>query len=102
MKAVFLALCKHKGWAVEPEYRFAAPRRWRFDFAIPSEKVAVEVEGGAFTNGRHTRAVGFLKDCEKYSEAAARGWLVIRVPPSNLCTAQTFDWIERAMKARAA
>lgn len=28
------------------EHRFHPTRRWRFDFAWPDEKVALEVEGG--------------------------------------------------------
>jgi very-short-patch-repair endonuclease len=62
----------------DPEYRFAPPRQWRFDFAWPDVKVAVEFEGGIWIKGRHTRGRGFENDCEKYNEAAARGWRVYR------------------------
>ncbi len=81
------------------ELRFASPRRWRFDYAFPlnDSGVALEVEGGAFVRGRHTRGVGFVKDMEKYSEAAARGWLLIRVTPAQLLEERTMDWIVRAM-----
>src|SRR5260364_426939 len=41
------------------EYRFDADRRWKFDFAWPDWKIAVECEGGIWTQGRHTRALGF-------------------------------------------
>ena len=61
----------------EREYRFCE-RRWRFDFAWPAQKIAAEVEGGVWTSGRHTRGDGFTKDCEKYNEAARRGWRVFR------------------------
>lgn len=80
-----------------PEYRFAAPRRWRFDYAWPDAELALEVEGGAFTRGRHTRGVGFINDMEKYSEAAVRGWAVIRVTPSQLLQPRTLDWIARGL-----
>ena len=36
----------------EREFRFCE-RRWRFDFAWPSHKVAVEIDGGIFIHGRH-------------------------------------------------
>ena len=39
----------------EREYIFAPPRRWRFDFRWPGHMLAVEVEGGVYTNGRHNR-----------------------------------------------
>ena len=58
--------------------RFAEGRRWRFDFAWPGEKLAVEVEGGIFTRGRHTRGTGMLADMEKYNRAALLGWRVLR------------------------
>src|ERR1041385_1632066 len=41
------------------EYRFAPPRRWRFDFAWPEGRLALEVEGGSFVAGRHTRGTPF-------------------------------------------
>lgn len=62
----------------EREYRFAADRLWRFDFAWPAHKLAVEVEGGIFTAGRHSRGTGLLADMEKYNRAALDGWRVLR------------------------
>lgn len=79
------------------EYKFHSTRKWKFDWAWPLYGVALEQEGGAYSGGRHTRGKGFTDDCVKYSEAAAMGWLVIRVPPSDLCSEQTLDWIRRAM-----
>ena len=63
---------------VEREYRFHPVRRWRFDFAWPDVKIAVEVEGGAFVQGRHGRGAGITNDCEKYNHAAMLGWRVLR------------------------
>ena len=63
---------------MEPEYRFHPTRRWRFDFAIPNEKIAVEIDGGAFTGGRHTRGVGFVRDQDKLNTATSMGWRVFR------------------------
>lgn len=51
---------------------------WRFDFAILREKIAIEIEGGIFINGRHNRAVPFREDCIKYNAATVRGWAVLR------------------------
>lgn len=62
----------------EREFRFHDTRRWRFDFAFPDRKLAVEVEGGTYTNGRHTRGSGYEKDLEKYNTAARLGWTVLR------------------------
>ena len=77
----------------EREYRFARKpdppvlrrrRRWRFDFAWPAGRVAVEVEGAVFARGRHTRGKGFTEDCWKYDTAEALGWSVLRVTAGML------------------
>jgi very-short-patch-repair endonuclease len=64
---------------LEEEVRFHPVRRWRFDFAHMETLVAVEIEGGTWTGGRHTRPVGYEKDCEKYNAAGALGWTVFRL-----------------------
>ena len=38
--------------------------------------VAIEIEGGIFLNGRHTRGRGFQEDLTKYNMATALGWRV--------------------------
>lgn len=81
----------------EPEHRFAAPRKWRFDFAWPQHRIALEVEGGVFIQGRHSRGAGMVKDMEKYNAAAVAGWRVLRVTPSQLLTDGP-DLIARAMR----
>lgn len=67
------------------EYRFHPVRRWRFDLCWPDKGlVALEVEGGIWNNGRHTRGLGFLKDMEKYNAATMMGWRVFRVTPQQI------------------
>ncbi len=63
----------------QTEHAFHPGRRWRLDFAWPEFLIALEIEGGTFNTGRHTRPVGFEKDCEKYNAAAMLGWTVFRV-----------------------
>lgn len=79
------------------EHQFAPPRRWRFDFAWPEHKIALEVEGGVWTEGRHTRGKGFLDDVEKYNEAVCLGWRVVRTVPTELLTAPTVTMIFRLL-----
>jgi len=69
----------------ERQYRFHPARKWPFDFAWLDQMIAVEVEGGAWIRGRHTRGKGFLNDCEKYNSAVMLGWRLIRVPT---------DWVD--------
>jgi hypothetical protein len=67
-----------------PEYRFHPTRKWRFDFAWIDVRVALEVDGGIWTQGRHSRGTGMLGDHEKLNEAACLGWRVLRTTPSGL------------------
>jgi hypothetical protein len=60
------------------EYYFSKPRMWRFDFAWPEYMLAVEIEGGSWSNGRHSRGSGFTEDCEKYNRATILGWWLLR------------------------
>ena len=80
------------------EHRFHGKRKWRFDIAFPEEKIAIEVEGGVFTGGRHTRGKGFLKDMEKYNTATTMGWRVLRVIPQEVCMMETIEMIRKVME----
>lgn len=60
------------------QYRFHPERRWTFDFAWPDEKLALEVEGGTWVQGRHSRGAGYTSDCRKYNTAVVLGWRVLR------------------------
>lgn len=67
------------------EHKFHRVRKWRFDLAWPSVRLAVEVEGGHFLpRGHHGFGAGFESDCEKYNAAAELDWLVLRYPTSEL------------------
>lgn len=83
----FARICVMAGLpAPEAEYRFHPTRRWRFDWAFPDQKVALEIEGGVWTGGRHTRGAGYVRDIEKYNHATLAGWRVLRVTPGQLWT----------------
>lgn len=82
------------------EYRFAPPRNWRFDFAWPEQMLAVEVEGGTWNGGRHTRGDGFERDCTKYNEAALAGWRLLRFTTSMVTDGRAIAVIERALSER--
>ncbi len=68
------------------ELAFAPPRRWRFDFAWPELSLAVELEGGIWSGGRHARGRGIADDAEKYNAAALRGWTVLRYTSDDVGT----------------
>jgi very-short-patch-repair endonuclease len=84
--------------APEREVRFHATRRWRFDLLWRAKRIAIEVDGGVFLGGRHTRGVGYTKDCEKLNEALLLGFRVLRVTPGQVQSGQALAWIERALR----
>lgn len=80
------------------EFRFHPERKWRFDFAYPDHKVAIEVEGGTWSRGRHTRGSGYEKDCEKYNAASLLGWSVYRFTSTMIKRGEAINTIEKALK----
>jgi len=78
-------------------------RRWRFDFLLlPSDlKIAIEVEGGVFAGGRHTRGKGFTEDIIKYNEALLMGFSVLRFTTAQI-NGVAMDQIPFLYKQKAA
>jgi very-short-patch-repair endonuclease len=76
-----LSKCKEP---IEHDYRFHPVRQWMFDFAFPEKMVAVEMEGGVFSKGGHTRGKHYSDDCWKYNEAQSLGWRVMRYTVKHL------------------
>ena len=64
----------------EAEYKFFSGRQWRCDYAVetPNWEFGIEIEGGVFTQGRHTRGLGYQKDIEKYNHAALIRYTIFR------------------------
>lgn len=63
----------------ERQYHFKAPghrQPYRLDFAWPDRLIAIEVDGGSYSGGRHTRGSGFETDCVRGFEAAIAGWRI--------------------------
>lgn len=71
----------------------AGLRDWRFDFACPQLMLAIEVEGGAWTGGRHTRGQGFAADLDKHDAAMRHGWTLYRCDPRMVRNGQALDTV---------
>lgn len=85
-----------------PEFRFHPVRRWRFDRAWPDQRVAIEIEGGVFVQGRHTRGPAFEADCVKYATALTLGWRVLRVTPRQVKSGLAVGWLAELLAHPAA
>lgn len=83
--------------APEREYRFAPPRRWRFDLCYPDRALAIECEGGTWSGGRHTRGAGYAKDLEKYNQAVVMGWRVLRYTTDQIVSGAAVAQIAEAL-----
>jgi|ERR1035437_254454 very-short-patch-repair endonuclease len=103
-----LALKSQTGIIAVKEYMFHDKRKWRFDYAIPDKKLAIEVDGARFKTrtytdksgrlittkgGRHNSGKGYEDDCEKKNHAAMLGWRVLVVFPETLFNLKTFEMI---------
>lgn len=77
-------LAEIEGTTWRREVTFAPGRRWRFDFAEPALKIAIEVEGGLYGGGRHTRAAGYQNDLDKYNAATLHGWHLLRFSTADV------------------
>lgn len=105
--------CAYAGLpAPTPEYQFAKalapdrlaaigqekPRRWAIDWAFVDHRLALEVEGGLFVQGRHSRGAGAAKDMDKYNALALLGWRLLRVTPREVRSGAALTLVERALR----
>ena len=79
------------------EFKFHPTRKWRFDLCWKKQKLAVEIEGGTYSHGRHTRGKGFAMDCIKYNEAVILGWRVLRVTTDMVNDGTALEYVEKAL-----
>lgn len=80
------------------EFRFHPKRRWRADACWPEYMLMLEIDGGVWTQGRHTRGAGFIRDQEKRNEATLMGFRVLNCVPQDVKAGRALKLIERAMR----
>lgn len=89
-----------------PEYHFHPGRKWRFDYILtnPSgafvvgQGVAIEIEGGTWTNGRHSRGKGYQADLDKYNAATAMGYKVFRFSTQDILRGRAKAFLQEHLK----
>jgi hypothetical protein len=84
------------------QHRFVPGRMYRFDRCWPGQMVAVEVQGGIWTGGRHARGSGIAAECVKLSIAAALGWRVLPVTVEMIESGQAVELIRQALEIEIA
>lgn len=79
----------------EQEFKFHPDRKWKADFHLVDKKILVEVEGGIWSGGRHTRGKGYIGDMEKYNAATMMGFQVIRFSTDQVKSGHAIQQIEK-------
>ncbi|MEV4848021.1 DUF559 domain-containing protein [Acinetobacter lwoffii] len=82
----------------EQEFKFHPERKWKADFHLVGKKILVEVEGGIWSGGRHTRGKGYLGDMEKYNAATMMGYQVIRFSTEQVKSGLAIQQIEKMVR----
>jgi hypothetical protein len=96
--ALFTRLEQHGLPLGEGQYRFVDGRQYRWDRAWPAQMVAVEVQGGVWVNGAHSRGSGVQRDCMKLSLGAALGWRCLPVTPEMIEDGSAVELIRQALE----
>ncbi len=74
------------------EFQFNPDRKWRFDIYVTNEvekdyfdcsKIGIEFNGGQWSNGRHTRGMGYANDLDKINAAQCGGYKVLQFTTSH-------------------
>ncbi len=78
------------------ELVFAPGHKYRFDFAWPDEKIAVEIDGGNW-NGGHSRGKAYEAFCRKINLANDLGWKVYRFTHAQVTSGEAIDNILEAL-----
>lgn len=98
LEMALLVRLEHAGLPLgETQYPVVVGRQFRFDRAWPNQRVAVEVQGGVWIAGAHSRGSGVQRDCLKLSMAAAVGWRVLPVTAEMIESGEAVRLIAQAL-----
>jgi hypothetical protein len=90
----------------ERDFKFHPKRKWRLDFAWPhlpfvgarTKWIAVEIQGGIYRQGHHSRGRGQEDDYEKWAEAVKMGWIVLAFGPKQIKSGYALGVIEELLR----
>jgi len=68
----------------ERQFRIHPERRFMADFYFPAARLVVEVDGGGWVNGRHSRGKGIESDAQKSWYIALMPARLMRVTPAQI------------------
>lgn len=80
----------------EREYMPNPKRKWRIDFAYPTLKIAIEVDGAV-----HRIRERFHADIEKHAWLVLNGWTLLRVGGREVRSGKAIEWVKALLWDRA-
>lgn len=80
----------------EREYMPNPKRGWRIDFAYPTLKIAIEVDGAV-----HRIRERFHADIEKHAWLVLNGWTLLRVGGREVRSGKAIEWVKALLWDRA-
>jgi very-short-patch-repair endonuclease len=78
-------------YSIKPSIRknIKNAKPYKLDFAHPETKVAIEIQGGTWNNGRHSRGSGMKGEYNKLNTLQYDGWTVFQLSTDMI----TEEWI---------
>lgn len=80
-----------------PEYKIVPNRKFRWDYAWPDLKLAVEVNGGIWVQSGHSSGTGIARDAEKLNLAVLEGWRVLVFTKDPIKDGRALRWLTEAI-----
>lgn len=88
----------------QTQFKWNSGRKWRADFYVwpgPGDRtgieILVEIQGGTWQQGRHTRGRGYQEDCAKLAEAQLAHYTIFFGTAKHIKSGELLRWVERAL-----
>jgi len=81
---------KELGIEFETQVKLVPDRKWRWDFVVL--QWAIEIQGAVFTTGKHTRGLGYTRDCEKMRAAVTAGYYPVYFTSQEVLKGVARSW----------
>ena len=75
------------------QFQAVPDRKFRFDFACQSRRFLVEIQGGTYSGGAHSRPLGLARDYEKCNLAQRHGWKIYQFDKFAVEDGSAVNWV---------
>lgn len=97
IEELFALQARAVGLAPSRQVRVTQGRRWAWDFAIGP--LLIDIQGGTWIAGRHSRGAGYQNDCDKANAATLAGYKVLRFTAQDVKSGKAINMIEQEIKS---